>query len=388
MSAVRRPVDDSGDSSTSCATVCACAGCRRSRDGSNAHTSTDGTMTDDNYQNEKNKQRSLAASLAPTHLSGGAATMTSGRPATTARAGCSSADADQPRNLNSCYCRRDKASSRTRQRTHPGGISTGTRRPSLLLLAVLLGSLAVLPPSIVAAEAEAAAPEMSENNPSRKRPRHRNVGTVVTGDISQIISFRLHPHPAPTAEPTFAPTLEDDDDDDDDDGESYDGGMPQPRNERPWEELQNSTDIADEESTMEGRDAENEDDEDEDSDEEEDEEKDPASDDGNLVNLLDQVDNGGATKTTNNIDGDDDDVDADADTKGTDGTGGTEIIDVSPGEYAVPLTPAPAAMPVIPPTTTSPTAAPVTAPPTDSPTRKPTLAPTKKPTPGELVQTS
>ena len=121
---------------------------------------------------------------------------------------------------------------------------------------------------------------------------------MVTGDISQIISLRIHPHPEPTAEPTFEPTAEPtvfgDDDDALYDGGTY-GGMPQPRNERPWEELQNNTDTADD---MEGRDAEDEgEDEDGDSDDE-----DPASDDGgSLLNLLDQVDNGEATKTTTGI---------------------------------------------------------------------------------------
>lgn len=186
---------------------------------------------------------------------------------------------------------------------------------------------------------------------------------MVTGNIADIISLRIHPHPEPTAEPTFEPTAEPTVVDDDD--EMYDGGMPQPRNERPWEELQNSTDAA---GDMEGRDAEDED-EDEDGGVDSDDE-DPASDDG-LLNLLDQVDNNGEA-TTNSAD--------DAETKGT--GGGMEIIDVSPGEYAVPFTPAPAAVPVVPPTAAIPTAAPVTA----SPTRKPTLAPTKLPTIGESVQ--
>ena len=312
------------------------------------------------------------AALAPVHLSGSAAAMTEGRPGTTARAGCSPVDADQPRNFNYYDCS-GRTSSRTRRGKHRGGIATGAMRPSLIILAVLLGSLAVLPTS-AAAEAEAgaapaaAAPEMNEDKQlSRKRPCHRNTGAMVTGDISQIISLRLHPHPAPTAEPTFAPTAEptfaptlvdDDDDDDDDDDELYGNGMPQPRNERPWEELQNSNSTDADQNQMDGRDAE---DEDGDSD---DNELDPASDDGGILDLLEKVDS-----------------DDDAETKGTtDGGGIPEIIDVSPGKYAVPFTPAPAAMPVVPPTTASPTAAPVTA----SPTKKPTLAPTKQPTLGEF----
>ena len=298
-------------------------------------------------------------------------TMTEGGPATTAiRAGCcSSADADQPRRNLNChcdkYCRRDQtpaitaSATRTRRRKQPGGKAVRLVRPSLILVAVLLSSLAVLSPSAAAAakaEAEAAVPPIKDKQPSRKRPRHRN-----TGDISHIISPRLHPHPEPTPEPSLAPSLGDDHDDDDDgddddmDDDSY--VVIQPRNERPWGELLHANSTADQDP-MDGRDG----------------EEDPASDDGDLLNLLEQVDNGDATQgtATGGID--------DAATKGTiEGGGGIpEIIDVSP--FNPPG--APAAMPVVPPSAASPTAAPVTA----SPTKQPTLVPTKQPTNGELVE--
>lgn len=235
---------------------------------------------------------------------------------------------------------------------------------SLLVAAALLSlvSLAALPPFVlVAAEEPAQATAAAQLPTSRKRPRataERQERRRALGDLSHILSARTHPHPEPTSSPSAGPPFYG--------GESDGGGelpqmmppppapttgeedseVPQPRNERPWDEEEEEVELGDftkstDSDDTKGRGEDN---------------KLVPPDDGDGTTDLDLLEK---------LDEDDDDTDDpnnNADDK-------DEVIDVSPVE------PSPA------PTTA---ALPVTDDPTGSPTRAPTRAPTQRPSPGEF----
>ena len=254
-----------------------------------------------------------------------------------------------------------------RRRKQPGpGRSSAFRLPSasLLVAAALLSliSLTALPPFVmVAAEEPAQATAAAQLPPSRKRPRaraERQERRRALGDLSHILSARTHPHPEPTSSPSAGPPFyggESDGGESDGGGElpqmmppppapttgEEDSEVPQPRNERPWDEdeeeeeveLGDFTNSTDSDDTK-GR-----------------------GEDNKLV----PPDDGDGTTDLDLLDEDDDDTDDpnnNADDK-------DEVIDVSPVEPSPALTTA--ALPV-----------------TDDPTGSPTGAPAQRPSPGEF----